>query len=314
MWHGKKPIDRCNKQKNEGLLLGILVTVGICARNSEQFIAEAVESVLSQDFPHELVEIIFVDDGSEDRTLEIINSCISKTDITTRIFSGPWRGLGKARNTVINHAKGEFIVWVDSDEVIERQFLRKQINIINSNPQAGIATARVWFNRTENLILILDLIPPIVEYSIQDWRKKLPGTGGTTFRVAAMKQVGGFNENINGAGEDIDLCKRIRQAGWTIIGGNGFYYEKHGQLSTFKHLMIKYIYHGCQARLLESQVGPIISIYKINPLASLIIGIFYGAFGYKVTKLKISLITPIHYTLKMTAWFYGFSFAKRDPA
>ena len=54
------------------------VTLGICARNAEKSIALALKSVIRQDFPHELMEIVFVDDGSEDNTLKIVEFCESK--------------------------------------------------------------------------------------------------------------------------------------------------------------------------------------------------------------------------------------------
>ena len=44
------------------------VTIGVCARNCETTIGEAVESIIMQDYPHELIEVIFVDDGSTDGT------------------------------------------------------------------------------------------------------------------------------------------------------------------------------------------------------------------------------------------------------
>ena len=110
------------------------VTIGICARNSEKYIAEAVKSVAQQDFPHNLMEIIFVDDGSQDQTLDVISRLISQIDISAKVFSGPWMGLGKARNTIINNAEGDFIIWVDSDEILATDFLKRQIALIESHP------------------------------------------------------------------------------------------------------------------------------------------------------------------------------------
>jgi cellulose synthase/poly-beta-1,6-N-acetylglucosamine synthase-like glycosyltransferase len=50
------------------------VTIGVCVRNGEDNIRDAVESVISQDFPHEFMEVIFVDDGSTDKTLSTIEN------------------------------------------------------------------------------------------------------------------------------------------------------------------------------------------------------------------------------------------------
>jgi glycosyltransferase involved in cell wall biosynthesis len=292
------------------------VTIGICARNCQSIIGSAIESVVKQDFPHQLMEIIFVDDGSEDGTLKIMQDYASKIDITSRIYSGEWRGLGKARNTIINNALGDYIIWVDADEILEKDFVRIQFDLIEKNPKAGIATAKVLILPRENLVLTLDLIPPVVEYSTINWEKssKLPGTGGATYRVTAARQVGGFDEMIRGAGEDIDIARRIRQAGWSIIRGNAKFYEAHGQLATWKTLWKRYYNLGLQNRQVGRKTESLISIYRINPFASFVAGLIYAILGYKITKLKVAIIVPLHYTLKMTAWFYGFMKARARKA
>ena len=112
-----------------------VLTIGLCAKNSEKTISYAIYSIFRQDFPHDLMEVIFVDDGSTDSTLKMMKDAATKTDISVRIFSGPWRGLGKARNTVIFNAQGDYVLWVDSDEIITEQYARKQIDIIKKNPK-----------------------------------------------------------------------------------------------------------------------------------------------------------------------------------
>lgn len=290
------------------------VTIGICARNSQQILRSAIESAVRQDFPHELMEIVFVDDGSEDRTLNVMKEYASKIDIPCRIYFGEWKGLGKARNTVINNARGEYIVWLDADETLEEDFVRTQLYLIESNPKAAIVTARVWISPGKNAILTLDLLPSVVEYSTQNWRKpfKSPGTGGATYRLSAAKQVGGFDDRIRGSGEDIDIALRIKQAGWLIISGSAKFYELHGGLSTWKDLWKRYQNQGAQARQSFSEWRAHYSLYKINPLASAIAGLRYSALGYAMTKLKVSLVLPVHFTFKMIAWFYGFSKASKS--
>jgi len=89
------------------------IDIGICVRKCEAFVKEAVDSVLDQDFPHELIEVIFVDDGSEDRILSVVD-CISRMDTEAKVFHDEWRGLGRARNVVFENAGEDCIVWVDS--------------------------------------------------------------------------------------------------------------------------------------------------------------------------------------------------------
>jgi len=285
------------------------VTIGMCGRNCANIVGYALESVAQQDFPHDQMEIVFVDDGSEDNTLNVVKECFSRMDISARIFSDEWRGLGKARNTVIYNALGDYIVWVDTDEILTRDFVRKQTNLIDQNPKAGIVAGKLGILDDENLILTLELLPSVVEYSRQDWtsESKLPGTGGATYRVAAAREVGGFDEEISGVGEDIDIALRIKKSGWLILRGEGVFYEKHGHLSSWVSLLKRSVNQGVQSRLLYTRTNKFYSLSRMNPFASMVASVFYAVNGYKVTGRKIVFLLPPHFSLKMLAWFYGFT-------
>lgn len=288
------------------------VTIGVCARNAEKLLPSALESALAQDYPHEALEIVMVDDGSGDGTLNIMKAYAAKTDIEAHIFSGEWKGIGFARNVVLNNAHGKYIVWLDSDQTIEKSFVRKQVTLMEKYPKAGIALACLRIMPHEHAVLALDLIPDVVSYSRQDWVKpsKLPGTCGAMYRVAAARAVGGFDEEISGVGEDIDIARRIREAGWTIIQGNAVFYESHGSLTTWRSLWARYVHRGQCSRRLYSRRRIPISLYRMNPVSSFIVALTYIVAGYKLTKRKIVFLIPFHYPMKMLAWFYGFSIAR----
>jgi glycosyltransferase involved in cell wall biosynthesis len=289
-------------------LLKPKVTVGICARNCQDIVCFALKSVVTQDFPHELMEIVFVDDGSADNTLKVVKRILPEIDIDSRILSGKWQGLGSARNAVIRNALGDYIVWVDADEILAEDFVRKQVNAIEGNSRAAIVTGKIGILQDESIILALDLIPNVVEYSRQDWKgeSKFPGTGGSTYRVAAAKQVGGFDEKIIGLGEDIEIAYRIRQAGWSIVPGEGVFYESHGKLSSWSKLLQRNVVQGIQSRRLYEKTSTFYSLKRINPVASAIAGVLYAVQGYKVTRRKIVFLLPFHFSVKMLFWFYGF--------
>ncbi|MEJ5328350.1 MAG: glycosyltransferase [Candidatus Bathyarchaeia archaeon] len=285
------------------------VTIGICARNSAAIIKHAIESVIAQDFPHDQLEIIFVDDGSTDDTLRIAQRMIAKSDVLANFFPIPWSGIGKARNIVLNNAAGEYVLWVDSDEILEKDFVRKQFNLMEQNPKAGIGVARLGFSHDDNLVLALDLVPNIIEYAYVNFNSsaKLPGTGGAIYRVSAAREVGGFDESVDTLGEDIDIAKRIKDRGWLIVNGTAVFYEKHGGLGSWSVLWRRYVSRGAYSRKLLLKNRQLFSLYKINPIASFILSLMYVVQGYKITKSKKMLLLPIHFTLKMIAWFYGFN-------
>ncbi|WP_407316954.1 CDP-glycerol glycerophosphotransferase family protein [Isoptericola halotolerans] len=93
----------------------ILVTVVVPMYNVEDYLAECLESILAQS--HRRLDVVVVDDGSPDRSIDIARAYASK-DRRVRIIRQPNAGLGAARNTGVTNARGEMICFVDSDDSI----------------------------------------------------------------------------------------------------------------------------------------------------------------------------------------------------
>ena len=289
-----------------------VVSIGMCLRNCENTLRGAIDSVIKQDFPHEHMEIIFVDDGSEDNTLRIISNYVSRMDIDAKVFQGKWKGLGTARNLVVSNANGDYIIWVDGDEILPEDYVRKQVAFMEQNPSVGI-TAGIVGILSGNIVLNLELIPIIMDHIRNGkprsfvWKtEKLPGTGGATFRVKALKEVNGFDDHLKGVGEDQDVARRIRDAGWLIRLNDAVFYERHGGMSTLKDLWNKYFWYGCGNQSLYRKNRKLFSLPRMSPPAGFITGFFYSLIAYKLLHRKIVFLLPFHFALKMTAWSMGF--------
>lgn len=100
----------------------IAVSVIIPIYNVEKYLAECLESALSQDLQN--VEFICVNDGSTDKSLEILNTYAEK-DNRIAVINQENQGLSCARNTGINHARGEYIFFLDSDDCLVKGALEK---------------------------------------------------------------------------------------------------------------------------------------------------------------------------------------------
>jgi glycosyltransferase involved in cell wall biosynthesis len=291
--------------------MDITVTIGICVRNSENFIDKALSSILDQDFDHKKMEMIIVDDGSQDLTPSIIKKFAAKSDIKTKTFFMNWQGLGPIRNIVLNNALGEFILWVDSDEILPSYYVREQIEYINKNPTIGI-TAGIFKLTPRNLVLNLELMPSIFSRALSSennfiWKtERLVGTGGSTFRTKALRQVNGFSNTLTQSGEDVDVARKILKAGWLIQLNNSPFYELHGGLSNFKQLWTKYSWYGYGARQIYLKNRKLFSFPRMSPFAGIFTGLLYSLIGYKLLRKNIVFLLPIHYGFKMTAWSYGF--------
>src|SRR4029078_12423266 len=90
-----------------------LVSILIPAYNSEEWIADSLESALAQSWPNK--EIIVVDDGSTDRTLDVVTRFDSKL---VKVATQPNQGAAAARNKAFSLSNGDYIQWLDADDLL----------------------------------------------------------------------------------------------------------------------------------------------------------------------------------------------------
>jgi glycosyltransferase involved in cell wall biosynthesis len=107
-----------------------LVSVVIPAHDGEKYLAQAIESVLGQDYP--CCEILVVDNASTDRTGEIAARYARVRCVRTGIAD-----VNRARNRGIELAQGDFIAFLDQDDAWFPQKLGRQMNFLESNPDHG---------------------------------------------------------------------------------------------------------------------------------------------------------------------------------
>src|SRR4051812_30684422 len=113
-----------------------IISIVIPCYNSGQFLPDAIESVRSYNGKHSY-EIIIVDDGSTDEaTLTLleglsVDSCV--------VLHQPNKGPAAARNTAIRHSKGEYILFLDSDNKIRPEYIDEGIKALENDKKAGVA-------------------------------------------------------------------------------------------------------------------------------------------------------------------------------
>lgn len=106
-----------------------LVSIIIPAYNCGRYIEDCLDSVLSQTYSE--IEVIAVDDGSEDNTLSILEEA-AKEDNRLKVYSRVHEGAGSARNFALHIAKGEFLMFVDADDMISENAVQKLCEILTS--------------------------------------------------------------------------------------------------------------------------------------------------------------------------------------
>lgn len=123
------------------------VSVIVPVYNVEEYIRECIKSIQVQTYSN--LEIIVVNDGTKDKSIEIIKDLI-KTDSRIRVISQPNQGLSAARNTGIENATGKYVAMIDSDDKIKPDFIKHLFDVADSQ-SADIV--RGWFRDFEGNIL-----------------------------------------------------------------------------------------------------------------------------------------------------------------
>jgi len=179
------------------------ITVVIPTYNRVTFLKDAIDSVLAQTFLD--FELIVVDDGSTDDTPKLLSSYNNKVRVITQTNQGP----SAARNRGIETAKGEWIAFLDSDDVWKPDKLKKQVQFITDNPDTKICqTEEVWIRNGKR-------VNPRKKHEMHSgwiYEKCLPlcivSPSSVMIRQDVFEKVGLFDETMP-ACEDYDLWLRI---------------------------------------------------------------------------------------------------------
>lgn len=198
----------------------IRISVVIPAYNSSHFIERALDSVLQQ--TRKPYEIIVVDDGSRDCTLQRVQGYAQKKrDVFARfkIFSQRNQGPGAARNVGIRHADGNWISFLDSDDIWKPEKLEYVMRIIDSQPDISIVSHEMYY-MNENEVHSLDCAKQAQisrmhqcfhkgqPLFVQLYRANFLATSCLTVKKELLVMARGFHKHIQYA-EDYDLWLRI---------------------------------------------------------------------------------------------------------
>jgi glycosyltransferase involved in cell wall biosynthesis len=177
------------------------VTVVIPTLDRKEFLEQAIETVQVQTY--EPLECIVVDDGSTDGTREYLDSL--DYDALRTIYRDNETGLSSARNAAIDAAEGEYVTFLDSDDILYPHTVETLVGAIEEQPEdcAGAFASKKLI--TQRGRVKSRRVPPgtMTEPTFENARA-IGGPSSATFRRDALKEVGGFDESFE-AREDLDL-------------------------------------------------------------------------------------------------------------
>ena len=222
------------------------VSVVMTVFNGEQFLREAIESVLKQS--HKNFEFVIVDDGSTDSTPAIIREYMAK-DFRVKLFSQENKGLPVALNKGLELATSDIIARMDADDVMLPNRLERQINYLLAHPEATVVScASYHINGKGEKIGKGDLSSGL--RTVEQCKELVAKGGlvfclhpGAIFRKGPVLEIGGYDEKLT-VGEDVDLWNRLADFGYytIVMPERLLLYRIHGNAFTGNAFMKKWDY------------------------------------------------------------------------
>jgi glycosyltransferase involved in cell wall biosynthesis len=211
--------------------------------DAERFLAEAVDSVVAQSFRE--WELLLVDDGSRDGSPAIARRLADRKDYPIyymRHADGANHGMSASRNLGLARASGEFIAFLDADDVWLPHKLREQVAVMDSEPEAGLVYGRTqiwhsWSDAPEQPDFFYDLgvapgrlyRPPELFRLLLENKAQTPTTCNALIRRTLFRRLGGFDESFRAMFEDQTFfAKALLRAPAYVDGRVWARYRQHG--------------------------------------------------------------------------------------
>lgn len=202
----------------------MLVSLCVIARNEEIILPKLLDNIKEQVYPHEKIEVVFVDNKSADRTKNLmIEFAQNNRDFAgVYVLSGKKNTQASAWNLAIEKARGDIIIRVDAHSRIPAGFVSANVRNIKSGEYVcGGGRPNKAFNKTPWSMTMLAAEACMFGGSIAKYRREqtekqyLNSIFHGAYRKEVFAKVGGFNEDL-GRTEDNEFHYRIRQAGYKI--------------------------------------------------------------------------------------------------
>ena len=198
-----------------------LVSVIIPCYNQGLYAGEAIESALGQTYKK--IEIVCVDDCSTDNSAEVIREYADRHENVKFIRQSVNGGVCAARNCAIDACLGEYILPLDADDIIDKEYVGKAVEVLNSKPEVGIVYCGAkYFGRKKRRwkLPVFDKNKILFENCIFNC---------AMFRKKDFLTCGKYNTNMHGGCEDWDLWLSFVEHGFEVykLKEEMFFYRKY---------------------------------------------------------------------------------------
>ena len=185
------------------------ISVVVCSHNGARTIRDSLEGLRRLAYPN--YDVVVVDDGSTDDTAAIA----AQYDV--RLIRTPNRGLSSARNTGLAAATGEIVAYLDDDAYPDPHWLTYLAATFLSTSHVGVGGPNIAPAGDGPIAECVARAPggPVHVLVTDREAEHIPGCN-MAFRTAYLEAIGGFDPRFRTAGDDVDVCWRLQDRGWTL--------------------------------------------------------------------------------------------------
>ena len=211
-----------------------LVSIIMPLYNSERFVQESLDSCINQTYRN--IEVIVVNDGSTDRSLEIVKD-YALIHPQVKVYTQNNSGACRARNLAFQLSKGDYIMYLDSDDILDETKIEKQLNLIKSHDKYTVALG-AWQEFTDNINVEFESRPYYHDYlNPIDMLVEIWSTGGyfqTSCYLCSreiIEKTGQWNENLSRNQDGEFFCRVLNNASKLYFCNDAKLYYRRGHES-----------------------------------------------------------------------------------
>ncbi len=288
------------------LMSVVKLSIIIPMKNEEAYIEPCLQALINNDFPKEAFEIICIDNGSTDRTMELARK------YTEHVFQVPDRTISHLRNFGAQKAKGEYLAFVDADCIVDRFWIQAASHYFGDEkvvcfgstpeiPEDATWVQKTWFLNKQSRKEVQEV----------EWLESM----NLFVKKDVLREMGGFNERLETC-EDVDLCYRIGEK-YQIVSDKKIKSQHLGEAKTVKEFFKKEMWrgksnlkglkeHGIKPKELPSIILPL--YYLLLPLLFIVLlytnAFFLATLAFIVLLIAPPLLISIYITSKISKYNY----------
>lgn len=234
-----------------------LVSVITPVYNAERYLGRMLDSVLSQTYQN--IEIILVDDCSKDHSSEIIREYKKRCDFIVYHLQEENRGAGHARNKALELARGQYVAFLDSDDVWMPDKIERQLNLMKEQNTPFCYAAIEMIDENDRIIKLKRKIAEECDYNYLLHNTVI----ATSSVVVDRKVLGDFRMHLRRGGQDYATWLKLLRNGTVARGINEVlvrYRVSEGSLSSNKLDSIRQVW---EIQTQDEKIGKIFAVFHV---------------------------------------------------